>query len=234
MPSLPRTSLLKLPTQRRSEETVHAILDATIRVLVDEGRTAFTTNRVAEVAGVGPGTLYQYFASGDMLLAGVVERGLLDAEELLRAAILSDVDVPIGELLRRAIDAILAVLEPHAVLLRELVASAPLLARHGITNVLEARLLDALRELIARDPTRYSLKTGPAVLFVGINGATFVCLKWLCERPPQVTREALVETMVAMVESVVEERPRPARPVGGMRAGPTGRGRRGTTPRERS
>ena len=100
MRALPRNSLLKLPQQARSIETVHAVLDAGMKVLVEEGAIGFNTNRVAEVAGISPGSLYQYFANGDMILAAMIERGVLDAEELFRAAFASTHDRPIDEMLR--------------------------------------------------------------------------------------------------------------------------------------
>lgn len=51
------------PRQPRSRMTVSVILDAAVRVLEQDGWDALTTSRVAEVAGVSVGTLYQYFAT---------------------------------------------------------------------------------------------------------------------------------------------------------------------------
>ena len=57
----------RTPTQSRSRNTVDAILQAAARVLVEEGGAAASTNRIAKVAGVGIGTLYQYFDSRDAI-----------------------------------------------------------------------------------------------------------------------------------------------------------------------
>ncbi len=62
------------PAQERSRETVKAIVQAGERVLLQEGKEAFTTNRVAVVAGVSKGTLYEYFRSTEDLLRAVEER----------------------------------------------------------------------------------------------------------------------------------------------------------------
>jgi AcrR family transcriptional regulator len=67
----------KRPVQERSQATVTAILDATVRVLAEvaaapAGGGELTTTRVAEVAGVSVGTLYQYFPNRDALLVGVL------------------------------------------------------------------------------------------------------------------------------------------------------------------
>jgi AcrR family transcriptional regulator len=64
----PTTAPRKLPSQQRSTELVAAILSAAIRVLEREGAARFTTIRVAEVAGVSVGSLYQYFPNKQAIL----------------------------------------------------------------------------------------------------------------------------------------------------------------------
>jgi AcrR family transcriptional regulator len=69
-PNAPR----KLPTQARAKATVEAILAATARLLRREGYEALSTNRVAEVAGVSVGSLYQYFPSKEALALAVMDQ----------------------------------------------------------------------------------------------------------------------------------------------------------------
>lgn len=76
----------KAPRQARSRHTVDAIVDAGARVLSDEGWAAFTTNRVAEVAGVSIGSLYQYFPDKLSLTDAIRSRHLADSLAVLRKA----------------------------------------------------------------------------------------------------------------------------------------------------
>ncbi len=78
MLEIERNILKKQPKQNRSRVTVEAIIEATTRILEREGRTALTTNRVAQVAGVSVGALYQYFPNKEALLAEVKQRYDLD------------------------------------------------------------------------------------------------------------------------------------------------------------
>jgi AcrR family transcriptional regulator len=66
----------RIPRQSRAEETVSAILEAAAQVLEAGGLAAFTTNAVAERAGVSIGTLYQYFADKQALVRALAEREL--------------------------------------------------------------------------------------------------------------------------------------------------------------
>jgi AcrR family transcriptional regulator len=72
----------KLPRQRRAQATVEAILEATARILERDGLAGFTTNAVAERAGISIGSLYQYFPSKHALTVALIarERGILRRE----------------------------------------------------------------------------------------------------------------------------------------------------------
>lgn len=78
----PPTKLRKLPSQARSRATVDALVQSTARILVREGFDKASTNRIAEVAGVSVGSLYQYFPGKEALVAAVAER---HQQEIMRA-----------------------------------------------------------------------------------------------------------------------------------------------------
>lgn len=62
-----------MPKQARSKATVKVILEAATRVLKERGYEDFTTNHVAERAGVSIGSLYQYFPDKASLLKALYE-----------------------------------------------------------------------------------------------------------------------------------------------------------------
>jgi len=62
------TPLRKKPKQKRSKLMVDNILEASIRVLKQHPYQQFTTNRVAEAAGISIGSLYQYFPNKQSML----------------------------------------------------------------------------------------------------------------------------------------------------------------------
>ena len=66
----------KKPTQKRSINTVEAVFEACIQVLLVSGVERLTTTKVAERAGVSVGTLYQYFPNKESLLSAVLENYL--------------------------------------------------------------------------------------------------------------------------------------------------------------
>lgn len=66
----------KLPTQERARRTYRAILEAGARILERQGYEALTTNHVADLAGVGIASLYEYFPNKHALVAEIVRHVL--------------------------------------------------------------------------------------------------------------------------------------------------------------
>ena len=103
------TSPRKLASQERSRLTVDALLEATARVLIKEGYDRASTNRIAEVAGVSIGSLYQYFPSKEALVAAVIDRHMQEISQVTRNALVKvaarPIEVAAREFVSVAIDA---------------------------------------------------------------------------------------------------------------------------------
>ena len=89
--------------------TVDALVEATARVLVKEGYDRASTNRIAEVAGVSIGSLYQYFPSKEALVAAVIDRHTQEVSQVTRNALVKvaarPIEVAAREFVSVAIDA---------------------------------------------------------------------------------------------------------------------------------
>ena len=71
----------KTPAQDRAKATVDAILQAGAYILVKEGWEKFTTNSVAERAGVNIASLYQYFPNKESIAAELQRRHVEKARD---------------------------------------------------------------------------------------------------------------------------------------------------------
>ena len=100
---MPRIELRprKSPRQERSADTVETILAAATRVLERESLAGFNTNRIAEVAGVSVGSLYQYFPNKAALVVALIEREQARLADGLEAAVTSVSQVPLVDGLSR-------------------------------------------------------------------------------------------------------------------------------------
>jgi len=100
-----QTNPRKSASQERSRATVDALLEATTRILIKEGYDRASTNRIAEVAGVSIGSLYQYFPSKEALVAAVIDRHTQEIAEVTRNALVKAAARPIEDAAREFVSA---------------------------------------------------------------------------------------------------------------------------------
>ena len=103
MARTPPTKPRKNALQARSRATVDALVEATARILVREGFEKTSTNRIADIAGVSVGSLYQYFPSKEALVAAVIDRHNDEIMCLVRAALTEIADTPIDKAVRKLV-----------------------------------------------------------------------------------------------------------------------------------
>lgn len=101
----PPTKPRKAASQARSRATVDALVQATARVLVREGFDKASTNRIAEVAGVSVGSLYQYFPGKEALVAAVIERHRQEIMQTVQAELAEVFALPVEEALCKLVAA---------------------------------------------------------------------------------------------------------------------------------
>ncbi len=109
MPRTTSTLPRKSASQERSRLMVETLLDATARVLTQEGYDRASTNRIAAVAGVSVGSLYQYFPNKEALTAALIARHVREMMDLIKEAISDmgahDLESSMRRLIRAMIDA---------------------------------------------------------------------------------------------------------------------------------
>lgn len=138
----------KNPRQSRAVATVEAILEAAAHILTKEGYAGFTTNRVAERAGVSIGSLYQYFPNKQSLLAALHARHL---EQIVASgtAILRDSDdCSFTEALARLIGSIVSVHLDSDGLHRVVAEETPETMSKATTPALVRNLLDRYQDVL--------------------------------------------------------------------------------------
>ena len=73
------------------------MLDAADQVLAREGAGAFTTTRIAQVAGVPVGSVYRYFPDKEAIVEALAVRYWSDFEDLVAAVAETDERVPLPD-----------------------------------------------------------------------------------------------------------------------------------------
>ena len=144
----------KPPQQARAQATVEVIIQAAERILDREGTRALTTNRLAEVAGVSIGSVYQYFPGKDAVIAVLVQRYVDDYHRLGANFFAMSRTLPLDECARRGLGLYLRIMKERPTHL----AVARAVDELGLRVIVECALprwLETVRSFLAgRDDVR--------------------------------------------------------------------------------
>jgi AcrR family transcriptional regulator len=165
----PLTNPRKAATQQRSRQTVGALLDATARILIKDGYDKASTNKIALVAGVSVGSLYQYFPSKEALVAAVVDRHMKEMLDLVRDEIVKAAGRPLDAVVRKLVGAMIDAHRVDPKLHRVLAEQIP---RSGRLGNIEAMDREAYKLVHA-----YLEGHREEVDVADLDTAAFVCVK---------------------------------------------------------
>lgn len=139
--------LRRQPRQRRARQTVEALLDAVAKLLKREGVKAVTTNRIAEVAGVSIGSVYQYFPDKRAIYVALHQRHIEEIDQLVKTKLVENASSSLEELMRAMIGAMIEAHTPDAELYDLMFSEVP--HRAEGTRDFSVRLHGAFRLAIA-------------------------------------------------------------------------------------
>lgn len=135
----------KQPHQERARATLDAILVAATRVLEREGLARLTTTRIADVAGVSVGSLYQYFPNREAIVGALIDQQLDTMLTTFRRLLVEQATLPLEDAVTTVLCGLLAVAGSHERLhaaLYDEMSVAQRTERHQCT-------LDTYAELVA-------------------------------------------------------------------------------------
>ena len=118
MPRRARTAPRRAPRQKRAEDTIEVLLQATELAIVRHGFHGTTTNRIAEIAGVSIGTLYHYFPTKESLVQAVVHRMWQEEYEAMREQMVLLAGAPLEVIIRQVAKTLVGVIGKRRELVR--------------------------------------------------------------------------------------------------------------------
>lgn len=203
----PRDSAYRrAPTQERSRFTVDAIFEAAGKLLDDAGLERATTARIAHVAGVSVGSLYQYFPRKEALFGALTERAMERDLVRVRAAVDDAREMPVDAGIRHVMGAALSFAREQPRLFCWMLRYLPALGLTPAVEAFERALAAELRRFL--DDHRAELAPGDpelhALLGLGaVRGALVVVAR---ERPSAIEDGTAFELAHELVLAVLSVR----------------------------
>lgn len=201
----PSETARRVPSQKRSVEKVEAILRACAAVLREQGYEGATTAKVAARAGVGRGTLYQYFPNRETLVAALAEAELdrllthtIDARQARTAA------TPL-EAARSLLQMNVEFWVENRALLRVLLSEVPGVFQLPGIRRLEERFADFARSLMRPAAGEDRPEGLDRKLYVLSNSIAGFLFRLALVAPPEATAGEITDELMAMLTGYLRE-----------------------------
>ena len=200
----PDLSPRKKPVQDRSRHLVEAVVEATRRLLLREGFESLTMARIAKVAGVSPGSLYQYFPSVDSLMVVLYQRMRTQELEAFERLLESTRTMPLQESIEAFLFELAKMIAEQRPLAAELAKWVPILDPEEekiapidarLTELMTAFLRDRAHETRSLDPELAGMMLARSILGVVRHA--------LVEQPELAGDRRLFEELVRLVHGFV-------------------------------
>ncbi|NNH70710.1 TetR/AcrR family transcriptional regulator [Nocardia uniformis] len=184
---------------------VRRIVDAGQEVLIRYGYDGASTNRVAEAAGISPGSLYQYFPNKDAIVSAVIERYTAQVAERVRAHVVThlatspDVGVP------ETISVLLDALGDHPELLRAVVEQTPRLTSGSAVVAFEQQIGELARVALTMRRRQVPRDVDfDAAAWMLVRAVEHLTIRYVLDRPP-VPRERFLAEITRLVLNYFRE-----------------------------
>jgi AcrR family transcriptional regulator len=189
MARIPSTKPRKSASQARSRLTIDALLEATARVLTKEGYDRASTNKIAAVAGVSIGSLYQYFPSKEALVAAVIDRHMHDMLQLVREALIKAATRPIEVAARELVSIMLDAHRIDPKLHRVLVEQVPRTRRLENIESIERETYGLVRDYLEAHRDQLDVADPDVAAFVCVTAVEALTHAAVVRRPEILTDE---------------------------------------------
>lgn len=189
----------KQPSQLRSRQMVKTIMESAARVLVHEGYEGFNTNRVAEVAGISIGSLYQYFPNKKALVAELSKQHLMQIGASIDKDTHELANLPLEVIVRRLVRSHIRMHQVEPELHRILSDHVPDLSGQGWKGELLGGIRGKLFELFSQHSETRHIENLSLVLFVVMETVEAVVHAAVFERAEELVDGRVEEALVGLV-----------------------------------
>ncbi|MGE4430927.1 MAG: TetR/AcrR family transcriptional regulator [Sphingobium sp.] len=195
----------RLPRQQRARETVEAIFEATEQLVATHGFNAVNTRMIAERAGVGIGSLYQYFPTYEAILLAWYERVSTMAAQQIRLATIEVMDQRPVEAVHNALRRLLDLYMEYRLPLIEMPHQVPQIEEVIRHTSLEVLNRGTIRLYLGQHPEFDATRTESQVFFLE-TVVHAVLRRYVRETPDFLEPEEVVEQIALSILPYLAQR----------------------------
>ncbi len=192
------------PTQKRAKATVETIVEAGFICVAKRGLEATTTRHIAETAGIGVGSLYEYFSNKDEIYQLMYTRLVNEVSHTIKALVPELVTLPISDAIRRILYSVGALLQRDDKRYLRCARYALQADMKMDMEPLAKLLMEVILQYVMHQPRYMRVRNIPTMNYIFIHGGIYTLMHHLSERNPAISYEALVDGLADMVGHYAE------------------------------
>jgi len=192
------TGRRKDPKQQRAVITAAAITQATEQIIIREGFKNATTNRIAEVAGVSVGSLYQYFPNKQAIVRALIEETVSKTAAKVRETLRNLMDQPFEPALRQIMTLLVDIYKENHFILFRISDQVPELKKYTKSLAIETYTHSTNLAFLEQHQDDLKVSDLRTALLI-IERATIHNIEYfLAENPTNITEEQLIDELTRM------------------------------------
>lgn len=194
----------KKPIQQRSQQMVDKLINATSQAITLYGIQSLTTGKVADLAEVSIGSLYQYFANKEELLSALIDHNTQLIIHDLRQILLNNPDADLQQLIRLAIaHGFTLFKQPDRVCFEIVKNWLTLPVNQAVDVIYEAGTQLALSFFLQRAKD-YPLEKLHIKAFIIINSVLFSMIRYMNSDNTLISEQEMIDGLTTMVMNYIQ------------------------------
>lgn len=203
--------MTRKPKQNRSHNTVETIVQGAFIALARHGAEGATTRQIAECAGVGVGSIYEYFENKEAIFSAMGQRFAKELVALIQGHTQTIVRLSLRDAVYELIAQTAEFLKKNDELYLKCARESALMEKHVPFGQVYRALSDLFLQHAIRHPEILQLNNLQSITYIFINSGMATMIRYLNHPNPGFSFEDLARGLADMAGHYVE------REVGGLR-----------------
>jgi AcrR family transcriptional regulator len=197
--------MARKPQQQRSKATVDAIVQAGFICVAERGVRATTTRHIAETAGIGVGSLYEYFKDKEAVFDAMNQRMVEEVVSMLQTLAPQIARLPIGAAVKLILSHFGEFLQRNDQRNLKCVRQAMNLELKDYIGPVSKILAEIVIQHVMHNPENMRLRSLPVMSYIFINAGIFSVVRHLSDPHPAISYEELTQGLADMVDHYVAQ-----------------------------
>lgn len=193
--------MARKPKQDRAKLTRDAVIESGYISIKNNGLGGTTTTKIAALAGVSVGSVYEYFPDKDAIYEAMVQVFVDENIAMLKDAMTDILRLPIGAVIRLLLYRYKDILEANDGRYLVIFELQNRINADKYVAQAESVLMDIIMKYAMHNPHYLKIDNLLTLCYIGINGAVFSIVRYLNQPTAHIDFDTMVDVFASMIEN---------------------------------